>query len=123
VERLQEFSFIQAAMLVATVGFVWMGASFPVGAMRGHGPGRRVLRSGGWFLLGGIALVMLWAFVSGQMSRFASVFGLWELAEMFVFVAMFEFIVYFMAGRYLTDKAAREGASPADTEKVETEDA
>jgi phosphotransferase system glucose/maltose/N-acetylglucosamine-specific IIC component len=122
-ERLQEFAFVQVAMAVATIAFVWMGAAFPVGAMRGSRAGMRVLRSGVWFLLGGAFAVGAWAVVSGQLARFSSVFGLWELAEMFVFVAMFEFIVYFMADRYLVDKAAREAAGPEDTEKVETEDA
>ena len=60
-EKLQEFPFIQVGMGIATVSFFWMGLGFPVGARRGSHAGRRVLRSGAGFFLGGIVLVMVWA--------------------------------------------------------------
>ena len=122
-ERLQEFAFVQMAMVIATIAFFWMGAAFPVGIFRGSRSGLLVLRTGTWFLVGGMTVVMVWSIASGQMVRFSSVFGLWELLEMFAFVFIFEFIVYFMADRYLQDKAAEEAAAAEDAKKVEAEDA
>ncbi len=122
-ERLQEFAFVQTGMVIATVAFFWMGAAFPVGIVRGARSGLKVLKTGMWLLVGGMTAVMVWSVVSGQMARFSSVFGLWELVEMFAFVFIFEFIVYFMAGRYLEDRAAEEAAAREETKKAEAEDA
>ena len=120
-ERLQEFPFIQVGMAIATTGFFWMGLGFPVGARRGSVAGRRVLRSGTWFLLGGIALVAVWAVASGQLGEFSATMGMWELAEFSAFVVIFEFIVYFMCDRYLEDKAEEEERETA--KEVETRNA
>jgi hypothetical protein len=120
-ERFQEFPFIQAGMVIATIALVWMGLSIPVCARKGAATGRAVLRAGVWALLGGIAAVLAWAWLSGQLERFGSVLGLWELLQFSVFVAMFEFIVYFVADRYIRDAQADEADARSAEREVETD--
>jgi hypothetical protein len=121
VERLQEFRFVQSWMILALVAFLWMGLGFPVGAKMGSAVGRRVLKSGGLLLVAGTFVVTVWAILSGELAEFSGVFGMWELAEIVAFVVMFEFIVYFMADRYLEDKADEEERN--EVKEVETKDA
>jgi len=108
---LAEYPFVQIYMVASTVAFLWFGAAFPVGAFKGSRAGALVLVAGLWAYLAALAGTTVWAVASGEWARFSAGMGMSVLFEMAVLVGLWQFIMYFMASRYLSDKRRKEAAS------------
>lgn len=107
-ERLAEFDFVKAYMIASMAAFVWFGISFPVSGKRSARAGALMLVVGLWVYVGALAATSIWAVSSGEWARFSAVMGVDVLFEMGVFVAIWQFIMYFMASRYMSDKRNEE---------------
>ena len=105
-------------MTASVIAFAWFGLAFPVGAARGSRAGAFVLVVGLWTYILALAGTVGWAIAVGEWAKFVASVGIGALFEMAVFVGIWQYIVYFMASRYLSDTRRREIETARVTEST-----
>lgn len=101
-------TFVPAGFVIVMLGFVAFSLVYAVGATQGARPARRYLQVSTWLFLGLLAADIVYALLSGQMSRFLTMYGAMPLVEMGILAFMCVFAMWFMAVSYVNTKTKEE---------------
>ena len=117
--RISQLPFVPIGIGVVLAWSLLLVLVFAVGASKGAYAALRYFRIVVWGGALVLALIWLWAVLSGQWATFMRLFGWEPMAEMLVLAGLYVFTFVWMAMRYVGDKVrAAQTAAPDAGESV-----